>query len=61
MARYDYTCDDCKHVFTISERMDDHATGKGRKEAKGPECPECGSRDTRQVFSPFFAKTSSKS
>ena len=61
MARYEYSCEDCKHVFTISERMSEHATGKKGKETKGPECPECGGRNTRQVFSPFFAKTSSKS
>lgn len=60
MARYEYSCQDCKHAFTISERMSEHAEGRKGKKPKGPECPECGSRDTRQVFSPFFAKTSSK-
>ncbi len=55
MANYDYHCKDCKATFTIHEAISKH-TGRKR-----PKCPQCGGHRTEQLFSPFFAKTSSKS
>lgn len=55
MAIYEYQCDDCKATFTISQTISEH------DEKKRTACPECGSKKTHQLFSPFFAKTSSKS
>ena len=55
MAVYEYSCEDCGRVFTVSERISEHS------ENKRPKCTECGSEKTRRVFSSFYAKTSSKS
>jgi putative FmdB family regulatory protein len=55
MANYDYHCKDCKATFTIHEAISKH-TGRKR-----PKCPQCGGHRTEQLFSSFFAKTSSKS
>lgn len=55
MAVYEYSCEDCKAVFTVSERISEHS------EKKTPECVECGSERTHRIFSSFYAKTSSKS
>lgn len=55
MAVYEYSCGDCKSVFTVSERISKHS------EKKTPTCPECGSEETRRLYSSFYAKTSSKS
>jgi putative FmdB family regulatory protein len=55
MANYDYHCKDCKATFTIHEAISKH-TGRKR-----PKCPQCGGHRTGQLFSSFFAKTSSKS
>lgn len=54
MANYEYHCKDCKATFTIHEAISRH-TGRKR-----PKCPQCGGHRTEQVFSSFFAKTSSK-
>lgn len=55
MANYDYHCKDCKATFTIHEPISRHTGGKR------PKCPQCGGHRTEQLFSSFFAKTSSKS
>jgi len=55
MASYDYQCKDCRATFTMSEPISKHA--KRRR----PKCPQCGGHRTEQLFSTFFAKTSSKS
>ena len=56
MATYEYRCEDCRSTFTISERISKHEERKSER----PECPQCGGRQTRQLFSSFYAKTSSK-
>ncbi|MFQ5889028.1 MAG: FmdB family zinc ribbon protein [Gemmatimonadota bacterium] len=56
MALYEYLCEDCSKTFTVQESIAKHEKGR-RKRA----CPECGGRKTHQLFSSFFAKTSSKS
>lgn len=57
MAIYEYRCNDCRKAFTVTELISQH--GKARR--KRPACPQCSGRNTRQIFSPFYAKTSSKS
>lgn len=54
MSRYEYRCHDCDHRFEIRESISEHP-----RDAH-PECPECGSRVTEQVLSPFFPDTSDK-
>lgn len=56
MAIYEYECEECQKVFLVSETISEHEKGDDE-----PACPECGSRKTHQLFSSFFAKTSSKS
>ena len=53
MPAYEYTCDKCGNTFTVTRPMD------GR--VKQPACPKCKSASTRQVLSPFYAKTIKKS
>jgi putative FmdB family regulatory protein len=55
MAFYEYKCEACKTVFTVSHSISEHDKLK-----KAPKCPECGSQRTQQLLSSFFAKTSSK-
>jgi putative FmdB family regulatory protein len=56
MATYEYQCEDCKKTFAIRERISEH----GEKRRRRPECPKCHGRHTHQLFSAFYAKTSSK-
>ncbi len=57
MPIYEYRCGDCRTKFTVTESISQHEEKKRRK----PPCLKCGGRNTRQSFSTFFAKTSSKS
>ena len=56
MATYEYQCDDCRKTFAIRERISEH----GEKKRKRTECPRCHGHRTHQIFTPFYAKTSSK-
>lgn len=57
MAIYEYRCDECHKRFNVVERISEHEKpGHDR-----PKCPGCGGRKTRRLFSPFYAKTDSKS
>jgi len=42
---YDYRCADCEEVFEI------RATFAEKEKGLKPECPKCGSKHTKQVFS----------
>ena len=55
MATYEYRCKECEHTFEVAETISRHGEKK-----RPPKCPECKSGRTRQVYSSFFAKTSSK-
>jgi putative FmdB family regulatory protein len=55
MAYYEYECQMCRHVFTVSESFDEH--DRQRK----PACPNCGSKNVRQLLSAVHVKTSKKS
>jgi putative FmdB family regulatory protein len=55
MAYYEYECQKCRHVFTVSESFDEH--DRQRK----PACPNCGSKNVRQLLSAVHVKTSKKS
>lgn len=54
MARYEYTCEECGATFVVEELISEHDRDAS------PECPECGSGDTRQLMSEFFPDTSDK-
>jgi len=54
MPTYEYRCEKCGKRFTVVERISEH-TGRG------PACPKCGSRSTRQQPAAFYAKTVKKS
>ncbi|HNV45978.1 MAG TPA: zinc ribbon domain-containing protein [Spirochaetota bacterium] len=52
MPVYEFTCDQCGIVFSELRRMGDFDP---------PACPECGSRDTRKIFSMFAGAGSAAS
>jgi putative FmdB family regulatory protein len=54
MPTYEYRCKKCGKQFEVTLRIERHERTK-------PKCPKCGSRSNEQLFSSFFAKTSSKS
>jgi putative FmdB family regulatory protein len=54
MPSYEYECGKCGKRFSVVQRISEH-TGRP------PACPKCKSRNTRQLLSPFFAKTGKKS
>ena len=54
MPSYDYQCEKCRKRFAVVQRISEH-TGRS------PACPKCKSRRTRQLLSPFYAKTVKKS
>jgi putative FmdB family regulatory protein len=55
MAIYEYRCNDCRKRFTVTRLISEH------ERRRNPTCPKCRGRNTRQVFTAFFAKTASKS
>lgn len=56
MALYEYLCNDCEKTFVVQEPISKHEKARRKK-----TCPKCKGRNTQQLFSSFFAKTSSKS
>lgn len=56
MPIYEYLCEECEKTFTVTEHMTEHDETK-----ESPPCPKCESDKTHQIFSTFFAKTSTKS
>ena len=56
MPVYEYLCENCRKTFTVREPMSKH-----EKATRKRTCPKCKGRNTHQLFSSFFAKTSSKS
>jgi len=54
MPSYSYECEKCGKKFARTEPLSVHGKRK-------PACPKCGSKQVRQVFGTFFAKTSKKS
>lgn len=55
MPIYEYHCIDCKHVWDLTEHIDEH------NKPHAIHCPKCGSERVEQVMSDFFAKTGRKS
>jgi putative FmdB family regulatory protein len=43
MPLYEFQCQDCQAVFEV------RATFKEKEQGLTPECPQCGSEETRQV------------
>jgi putative FmdB family regulatory protein len=54
MPIYEYRCEKCKKVFTLTLSMAEHDKG-------GIKCPHCQSPKVVQQFTTFYAKTSKKS
>lgn len=55
MPVYEYRCEDCDRSFAVTRTISEQ-----ERERRAPACPDCQGRDTRRIYSPFFAKTSSK-
>jgi len=54
MPTYEYRCEKCGKRFAVVQRISEHG-------GRGPACPKCRSRSTRQLLSAFYAKTGKKS
>ena len=54
MPRYEYRCEKCGKRFALVQSIAWH-------DRKRPSCPKCKSARVTQVFSPFYAKTATKS
>ena len=54
MPTYAYRCEKCHRRFSVVEPISAHS-------GRTPACPKCKSRATRQVLTPFYAKTIKKS
>lgn len=53
MPVYEYECQNCKKGFIEVLTLKEHETGK-------VACPSCGSKEVKQLISPFIAHTASK-
>lgn len=53
MSTYEYKCLKCGHKFEKVMSIEAH-------DKHQPECPKCKSREVEHAFSPFYAKTTSK-
>ncbi|MBI2206706.1 MAG: zinc ribbon domain-containing protein [Candidatus Rokubacteria bacterium] len=54
MPLYEYFCDKCRKEVTIPMSISAHDKGDAA-------CPECGTREMKQLVGAFFSKTSRKS
>lgn len=54
MPVYEYECQACRHVFTVTLSVKQH-------DEKTAKCPQCGSANLQQLLSGISAKTSRKS
>ncbi len=54
MPLYEYKCFNCEKVFIVAMTLLERDRGATAV------CPGCGSKDVRQILSPFIAKTVSK-
>ena len=54
MSSYEFQCEDCKHVFTVSMTIKERETQK-------VACPKCKGTNVKWFPTPFFAVTSKKS
>lgn len=53
MPLYEYECQNCKNIFTAVLSLREH-------EMEEVSCPNCRSKEVRQLMSAFIAKTASK-
>lgn len=51
MPWYDYRCDGCDETFEVRRSMSESTEGEP------PECPCCGSMETRRLFGTVYAGT----
>lgn len=54
MPMYDYQCLACGKEFLLVLTMKEHERGEAA-------CPSCGSKQVKQLFSTFIARTTKKS
>lgn len=54
MPMYDYKCADCGKESLVVLTLKEHERGDA-------VCPACGSKNLKQVYSPFIAHTTKKS
>jgi putative FmdB family regulatory protein len=54
MPAYEFKCHVCEKIFTLIMKIAELEGGKY-------SCPHCGTNETTQVLSSFFAQTSRKS
>ncbi|MDF1536796.1 MAG: zinc ribbon domain-containing protein [bacterium] len=54
MPTYEFRCQGCKKVFTLTMKITELEEGKAA-------CPSCATAKVTQVLSGFFAKTRRKS
>jgi putative FmdB family regulatory protein len=54
MPVYEYRCEKCGKVFSVSMSMDEHDNSR-------VTCPDCHSASVVRQYTPFFAKTTKKS
>ena len=54
MPLYEYYCEKCQHEVTVPMSISEHDKGTAA-------CPQCGSREMRQLVSTVFAQTARKS
>lgn len=53
MPLYEYECRNCKKIFIQVLTLKEHEAGE-------VACPDCGSKQVKQLISPFIAHTASK-
>lgn len=62
MPMYEYKCLDCKKEFLLALTLKEHESGAAVCPFCGRAvCPFCGSKELKQEFTSFIAKTSRKS
>jgi len=54
MPTYDYRCENCAKMFSVTMSMAQHDKGD-------IACPDCKENKVVQLYSVFYAKTSKKS
>ncbi len=54
MPNYEYECQKCRKTFAVVLSLKEHESAKVL-------CSHCGSKEVKQLFSAFFAKTDRKS
>jgi len=54
MPTYEFHCPKCNEKVTLNLRLQEY-------EGKQYSCPKCGTKELKQLITPFLTKTSKKS